>query len=50
MTHAFDPNESRMASRMAAGHLTRRGHALRGVWVYSMPGYRTLSRTCCKEG
>ena len=45
--YVFDPNESRMASRMAEGHQLRKGHRLTGVWVYGMPGYRELQRTCC---
>jgi hypothetical protein len=48
MSYQFDPNESRLAATMAAGHLRRKGHALKGVWVYTMPGFRELQRTCCK--
>jgi hypothetical protein len=50
VTYQFDANESRLAATMAAGHMTRKGHQLRGVWVYEMPGFRKLQRTCCKEG
>ena len=46
--YTFNAEESRLAATMAAGHLARKGHELRGVWVYGMPGYRTLQRTCCK--
>lgn len=46
--YQFDAGESRMAATMAAGHLRRKGHELKGVWVYGAPGFRELQRTCCK--
>lgn len=45
--YQFEASDNRLSARMAAGHAARKGHTLRGVWVYSMPGYRTLQRTCC---
>lgn len=49
MSYQFDRSSgSKLDARMADGHKIRKGHELRGVWVYSMPGYRTLQRTCCK--
>lgn len=46
--YTFDATADRMSAQMAQGHLARKGHVLRGVWVYLMPGYRRLQRTCCK--
>lgn len=46
--YEFRSNENRMTERMAIGHALRKGHELRGVWVYTMPGFRTLQRRCCK--
>lgn len=46
--YVFDASESRLSAQMAAGHLKRKGHELKGVWVYLMPGYRQLQRRCCK--
>jgi hypothetical protein len=44
----FAAEENAMTRSMARGHLLRKGHELKGVWVYEMPGYRRLQRTCCK--
>ena len=46
--YVFKAEENALTRRMAEGHRLRKGHELRGVWVYSMPGFRTLQRTCCK--
>jgi hypothetical protein len=50
MSYQFDANESRFNADMARGHLIRKGHQLKGVWVYEMPGYRKLQRSCCGKG
>lgn len=44
----FDPNASRMLSAMAAGHLARVGHQLRGYYATDADGISTLTRTCCE--
>lgn len=46
--YVFKADESRLTRDMARGHLARKGHELKGVWVYTAPGFRTLQRACCK--
>jgi len=47
----FDPTRSQFTRTMAAGHLTRTGHALTGHYVPAdIPGVVRLVRTCCDTG
>ena len=48
MSNAFKATESKMTERMAQGHKMRKGHELKGVWIYTAPGFRELQRSCCK--
>lgn len=45
--YVFNASQSRLCMKMATRHEVRKGHTLTGIWVYEMPGYRRLQRTCC---
>ena len=46
--YQFKADENRLTQDLARGHRARKGHDLKGVWVYGAPGFRQLQRTCCK--